>query len=90
MAKNLTRGFIRPVFFFFSLSIIREGFPSDDTFTLLHLLRTIPPEQQAEAAKLEAALSELQANTTRLYKDVVGGARTVFRIAFSMFSVKVK
>ncbi|XP_051940066.1 kinetochore protein Nuf2 [Hippocampus zosterae] len=36
----------------------------------IEILTSIPPEQQAEDAKLEAALSELQANTTSLYKGV--------------------
>lgn len=35
--------------------------------------RTIPPEQQAEADELVAALSELQATTAHEYQDVVGG-----------------
>ncbi|XP_057699700.1 kinetochore protein Nuf2 [Corythoichthys intestinalis] len=36
----------------------------------IEILTTIPPEQQAEASKLEAALSELQAKTTDIYKEV--------------------
>ncbi|KAM9819321.1 kinetochore protein Nuf2 [Syngnathus typhle] len=36
----------------------------------IKMLRTIPPEQQAEAAKLEAALSELHAITAPLLNEV--------------------
>lgn len=36
------------------------------------VFRTIPPEQQAEADELAAALSELQATTMHEYQEVVG------------------
>ncbi|XP_077575302.1 kinetochore protein Nuf2 [Stigmatopora nigra] len=36
----------------------------------IRILKTIPPEQQAEASKLEAALAELQNKTSDTYKEV--------------------
>lgn len=38
----------------------------------MFLFRTIPPEQQAEADELAAALSELQTTTVHEYQEVVG------------------
>lgn len=39
--------------------------------------RTIPPEQQAEADELAAALSELQTTTMHEYQEVVGGEESL-------------
>lgn len=44
---------------------------------LLSLFRVIPPEQQAEADELAAALSELQTATMHECQEVVGGDHTV-------------
>lgn len=43
------------------------------TWHVLSLLRVIPPEQQAEADELAAALSELQAATMHEWQEVVRG-----------------
>lgn len=43
----------------------------------MSLFRVIPPEQQAEADELAAALSELQAATMHECQEVVGGDHTV-------------
>lgn len=39
---------------------------------MLLVFRTIPPEQQAEADELAAALAELQTNTMHECQEVVG------------------
>uniref|UniRef100_A0A3Q2WHK3 UF2 component of NDC80 kinetochore complex n=1 Tax=Haplochromis burtoni TaxID=8153 RepID=A0A3Q2WHK3_HAPBU len=44
----------------------------------IEMLTTIPPEQQAEADELAAALSELQATTMHEYQEVVGGDEAFF------------
>lgn len=43
----------------------------------MSLFRVIPPEQQAEADELAAALSELQAATMHEWQEVVGGVQAV-------------
>lgn len=40
------------------------------------MFRVIPPEQQAEADELAAALSELQTATMHELQEVVGGIQT--------------
>lgn len=45
--------------------------------TLIDMFRVIPPEQQAEADELAAALSELQAATMHEWQEVVGGVQAV-------------
>lgn len=44
---------------------------------VLSLFRVIPPEQQAEADELAAALSELQAATMHECQEAVSGDETV-------------
>lgn len=42
----------------------------------MSIFRVIPPEQQAEADELAAALSELQTATMHELQEVVGGTQT--------------
>uniref|UniRef100_A0A3Q4HJZ6 UF2 component of NDC80 kinetochore complex n=1 Tax=Neolamprologus brichardi TaxID=32507 RepID=A0A3Q4HJZ6_NEOBR len=51
----------------------------------IEMLTTIPPEQQAEADELAAALSELQSTTMHEYQEVVGGDE-----AFCVHQAQVK